>query len=141
MRQPATAEDYLARALRHDRAGREAQAIPDYQHALKLGLNPEDERTALICLASSHRNLRDLDPAQAVINRARRKYRHDPVIEAFAALILLDAGQPRRAIRILGLVLCANAAPGALTGFDTALTRKFRAVTQPPHAVSPDAER
>ncbi len=132
MKQPTTAEEYLARALRHDQAGREAQAVPDYQQALKLGLTADNERTALICLASSHRNLRQFGDAQAVINRARRKYPRDPVIESFTALILLDAGQPRRAIRILGLAFCDNAAPGSLAGFDAALARKFRATTQPP---------
>jgi tetratricopeptide (TPR) repeat protein len=130
MKHPNTASDYLARALRHDRAGREAQAVPDYEKALKLGLNPADERTALICLASSHRNLHQLDQAQTVINRARRKHPHDPVIEAFTALILLDAGHPRRAVRILGLALCNYATPGTLTGFDTALISKFRGTTQ-----------
>jgi tetratricopeptide (TPR) repeat protein len=129
VKNPVLAGEYLARALRHDRAGREAEAVPDYQQALTLGLDDADQRTALICLASSHRNLGEIDQAQAVINRARRKYPRDPVIEAFTALILLDAGQPRRAIRILGLTFCANAAPGALDGFDTALARKFRGAT------------
>jgi hypothetical protein len=133
MKQPTTAQDFLLRALRHDRTGREAQAVPDYQQALKLGLQPADERTALVCLASSHRNLDELAEAQSVINRARRKYPRDPVIEAFTALILLDAGQHRLAVRILGLALCENAAPGALAGFDAALMSKFRGVTQPRH--------
>jgi Flp pilus assembly protein TadD len=138
---PNTAQEYLARALRHDRAGREAQAIPDYQQALKLGLDPADRRTALICLASSHRNVGQLDQAQTVINTARRHYPHDPVIDSFAALILLDAGHPRRAIRILGLALCEHATPDTLTGFDTALTRKFRGVTSHPrHTGQPRPE-
>lgn len=132
MKPPATAGECLARAFRHDHAGREAQAVPEYQRALQLGLDPADERTALICLASSHRNLGQLNQAQAVISRARRKYPRDPAIEAFTALILLDAGQPRRAIRILGLAFCENAAPGAFGGFDAALARKFRSATQRP---------
>ncbi len=130
MKAPTSAQDYLARALRHDKAGREAQAVPDYVQALKLGLDSTDERIALICLASSHRNLGDHDQAQKVISRARRNYPNDPVVEAFAALILLDAGQPQRAVRILGLALCNHARAGALDGFDAALTRKFRSATR-----------
>ncbi len=133
MKQPTSAREFLQRGLRHDRAGREAQAVPDYQQALKLGLEPADERTTLICLASSHRNLGDLAAARTIIKRARRKYPRDPVIEAFTALILLDDGEPRLAVRILGLALCASAAPGELAGFDHALASKFRALTQPPH--------
>jgi Flp pilus assembly protein TadD len=131
MKTPLTAQDYLARALAHDKAGREAKAIPDYEQALKLGLSPADERTALICMASSHRNVGEHRRAQSVIERARRKYPDDPVVDAFAALILLDAGRPQRAVRILGLALCNHAQPGVLDGFDTALTRKFRGATQP----------
>ncbi|HEX8094145.1 tetratricopeptide repeat protein [Jatrophihabitans sp.] len=131
MRAPTSAKDYLGRALRHDKAGREAQAVADYMHALKLGLDGADERIALICLASSHRNLGEHDQALKVISRARRRYPEDPVVEAFAALILLDAGQPNRAVRILGLALCNHARPDALDGFDTVLTRKFRGATRP----------
>jgi len=130
MKEPATAREFLARALAHDKAGREAKAIPDYERALKLGLDSADERTALICLASSHRNVGEHLRAQSIIERARRKFSGDPVVDAFAALILLDAGRPQRAVRILGLALCNHAQPGALDGFDSALTRKFRAATQ-----------
>lgn len=128
---PMTAQNHLARGLAHDKAGREAKAIPEYQRALKLGLKEDDERTALICMASSYRNIGDHEMAQSVIERARRKFRGHPVVDAFAALILLDAGQPKRAVRILGLALCDHVETGALAGFDSALKRKFRAATQP----------
>jgi hypothetical protein len=64
-----------------------------------------------------------------VITRARRKFPHDAVVDGFAALILLDSGQPHRAVRVLSLALCEHVAAGALDGFDTALARKFRGVT------------
>jgi len=131
MTAPKTAKDYLAAALRHDKAGRESRAVPDYRQALKLGLEPADERVARVCLASSYRNLGQLDKALAVISRARRAFPHDAVVESFAALVLLDSGQPRRAVRVLGLALCEHAASGALHGFDSALTRKFRGATAP----------
>src|SRR4051794_41924145 len=105
MKMPVTAQDYLARALAHDKAGREAKAIPDYEQALKLGLNPTDERTALICMAWAHRSVGDHDRAQTVIERARRKYPDDPFVEAFAAPILVDAARPHPPVRTLGLAL------------------------------------
>jgi tetratricopeptide (TPR) repeat protein len=129
MRDQRTAADYLASAFRHDKAGRESKAVPDYRQALKLGLEPADERIALICLASSYRNLGQLDEALAVITKARRAFPHDAVVDSFAALILVDSGHPQRAVRVLGLALCQHAVPGALDGFDAVLARKFRAVT------------
>lgn len=131
MKSPVTAQDFLARGLARDKAGREAEAIPDYDQALKLGLDEDDERTALICMASSYRNVGKHDTAQSIIGRARRKFRGDPVVDAFAALIILDAGSPRQAIKILGLALCEHAKSGALDGFSSALARKFRGVTKP----------
>ena len=129
MSERKTAAQYLASAFAHDKAGRESKAVPDYLQALKLGLEPADQRAALICLASTYRNLGQLDEALAVITKARRKFPHDAVVDGFAALILVDSGQPHRAVRILGLALCEHAAPGALEGFDTALPRKFRAAS------------
>ena len=67
----------------------------------------------------------------AVIARARRAFPHDAAVDGFDALILLDSGQPQRAVRVLGLALCERATPGALGGFDSALTRKFRGATSP----------
>ncbi len=129
MSTPRTAADYLASALRHDKAGRESKAVPHYRQALELGLDSADQRIALICLASSYRNLAQLDEALAVITKARRAFPHDAVVDGFAALILLDAGQPQRAVRVLGLALCEHAVPSALDGFDTVLARKFRGAT------------
>jgi tetratricopeptide (TPR) repeat protein len=131
MDQGKAAAEHLASALRHDKAGRESKAVPDYQQALKLGLEPADERVALISLASSHRNLGQLDEALVMITKARRKFPRDPVVDSFAALILLDSGQPHRAVRVLGLALCEHAVPGSLGGFETALARKFRGATSP----------
>lgn len=129
MREPRTATEHLASAFGHDKAGRESKAVPEYERALKLGLEPADQRIALICLASSYRNLGQLNEALAVISKARRAFVHDAVVDSFAALILVDSGQPQRAVRLLGLALCEHAVPGALDGFDAVLARKFRGVT------------
>lgn len=95
--------------------GSRAKVVSDYQQALKLGLQPADERTALTCLASSHpATLGELVEAQTVIHRARR--------------------QPRLGVRILGLALPENAASNALAGFDAALVRSsgVSPATSPP---------
>ena len=53
----------FARAAAHDRAGREAEAIPEYEEALRLGLPDEVERRALLGLGSSLRNVERYDDA------------------------------------------------------------------------------
>lgn len=125
---PNDASLWLRTALLLDSLDREATAVSYYEHALKLGLSAKDQRTALICLASSHRNLRHTQQALTVMERARRKFPDDPAVESFYALALLDAGQAKKAIRVLGLTL-VSAAPKQLDGFDDALRMKFRGVT------------
>lgn len=127
---PNDAQLWLRTALLLDSLDREATAIPHYEHALKLGLSQEDERTALICLASSHRNLRRPDDALAILRRARRRFPGDAAVESFYALALLDAGDPRGAVRILGMALVAAAGPHGLQGFEQALLTKFRGVAR-----------
>lgn len=126
------ARRHLETALRHDRAGREPEAIPEYQAALQAGLDPSDERVALICLASSFREVGNVDEARTTIDKARRRFRGDAVVDAFAALVLLDAGQGTRAVRLLGLALCEHARRCSLEGFEDALRRKFRGLTRGP---------
>jgi tetratricopeptide (TPR) repeat protein len=127
---PADARLWLRTALLLDSLGREATAVPHYQHALELGLAPDDERTALICLASSHRNLKHPDEALAVLRRARRRFPGDAAVEACYALALLDSEDARGAVRTLGLALVTAAGDTGLGGFEQALLTKFRGVTR-----------
>lgn len=127
---PDDARLWLRTALLLDGLGREATAVPHYEHALKLGLSRDDERTALICLASSHRNLRQPHAALAILRRARRRFPGDAAVESFYALALLDGGDPRGAVRVLGMALVAAAGSDGLRGFDQALLTKFRGVTR-----------
>lgn len=54
---PNDADLWLRTALLLDSVDREAATVSYYRHALDLGISGEQERTALVCLASSHRNL------------------------------------------------------------------------------------
>lgn len=121
-----TAWDHLTQAIIHDRAGRETEAVPYYKQALHLGLDSEHERIALIYLASSYRNIEEYSHAQETIEQARQKFPNDLVVEAFAALILLDAGHAGQAVRTLGLAMCHQAPPEALDGFTDVLIGKFQ---------------
>jgi tetratricopeptide (TPR) repeat protein len=121
---------WLRTALLLDGLGREATAVPHYEHALRLGLAEADERIALIGLASSYRNLRQPEAALRVSTRARKRFPDDPAVAAFHALVLLDSDDPRGAVRVLGLALVAMAGEDGLGGFERALLAKFRGVTR-----------
>jgi hypothetical protein len=101
-----------------------------YRRALRLGLDRESRRAALLCLASSYRVIGQFEPALRTVELARREYRDDPAVDSFHALVLLDGGEPRLALRVLGLALVREANPKAFGGFERALGRKFRGLTR-----------
>ncbi len=120
----------LQEAFRLDARGREAEAIPLYKRALRLGLREEVKKHALIGLASSLRNVGRLPEARRVIERARRTYKGDPAIEAFFALILHDLGEGERALKALGQAYLAHVRDPRLFEYERPLARKFRALGQ-----------
>nr|WP_283163329.1 tetratricopeptide repeat protein [Sporolactobacillus mangiferae] len=122
---PQDSRVQLHYALALDQQGMEVEAIPHYQKALQLGMRTEDVRVALICLASSYRNVGRHDAALETIERAVEKYKNDAVVQCFYSLILLDNGQSARAVGMLGHLLLQEAAPQKFTGFEQALHNKF----------------
>jgi len=123
-------KEYLERAFALDRRGREAEAIVFYTKALALGLEGEDRKDALVCLASSYRNVGEPDRARSVLEKARREFGNDPVVEAFFALVLHDLGEGARALRVLGRAFLDSCADERLEPYRETLRRKFRALTR-----------
>jgi len=63
----ARASAHLALAIFHDNNSREAEAIPHYEAALRLGLDPTPRAEALAWLASSlHKTGRPLEALQRI---------------------------------------------------------------------------
>lgn len=106
------------RAAAHDRAGREAEAIPEYEAALRLGLQEETARRALLGLGSSLRNVGRHHEAVAVLEDACSRFDGDPALRSFRALALASAGSCEHA---LGDVLLLVAERVELGGYDRAL--------------------
>lgn len=127
--EPDNAKLWLQTGLLLDSLGREKSAVRHYEHALSLGLSHCDTRTALVCLASSYRNVGELSRASETLERARRAYPRDAAVEAFCSLVLLDLGEADRALRTLGLTLLEVAPDGSLSGFESALRSKFRGLS------------
>jgi hypothetical protein len=111
-----------------DGFGREAAAIPKYERALRLGLRGTALRNALVCCASSYRNVGKLPKAILMLGRARRHYPQDVVVKMFLALVYHDAGHSARAMRLLGLTCLRELDDKVLSGFRRPLIRKFRAL-------------
>jgi tetratricopeptide (TPR) repeat protein len=94
--QQALAE--LERASAHDRAGREAEAIPCYEEALRLGLDDDRAPEALLGLGSSLRNMGRLEESVEVLADACRRYPEHAALRMFLAISLASAGRDREAL-------------------------------------------
>lgn len=109
-------------ACAHDRAGREEEAIPCYEEALRLGLEDPLRRQALLGLGSSYRNeLRHTD-AIALLGDAAAEYPDDQALQVFLALALWSGGREREAMQALGRVTLDNA---DLRGYGRAAQQYF----------------
>ncbi|MDP1690572.1 MAG: tetratricopeptide repeat protein [Burkholderiaceae bacterium] len=120
------ATEALDRAMQLDRKSKESEAIIHYVTAIKIGLSEADLRDALICLASSLRNVGRTAQAGRTIARARRAFPDDPIVLAVAALIRYDSGDMRGAVRELGLCLLREAPSAKTRGYAEPLGRYFR---------------
>ena len=114
-------EPAFERAATHDRAGREAEAIPEYEEALRLGLPDGVRRRALLGLGSSLRNVGRFDDAVRVLDDACAHFPDDHALRAFRALAVASAGRCEPA---LGDALLLVAEQVELAGYARAL-RKY----------------
>jgi tetratricopeptide (TPR) repeat protein len=89
-------------ACAHDRAGREAEAIPCYEEALSLGLPDPWRQQALLGLGSSYRNVLRHADAIAVLQDATVEYPDDAALTVFLALALWSGGREREAFALIG---------------------------------------
>jgi tetratricopeptide (TPR) repeat protein len=85
-----------------DSTGHSDRAVPLYRQALKLGLQGERRRRAVIQLASSLRNLGR--PSESVellrAEQAAGSDQLDDAVSAFLALALTDTGREREAVSL-----------------------------------------
>lgn len=102
----------LVDAMDHDRAGREAEAIPEYEEAVRLGLPEEDLRNALLGLGSSLRNLERHEEAVRTLGDACARFPDDAALRAFHAFALWSAGRAGDAARELVDALARTRALG-----------------------------
>jgi hypothetical protein len=90
------------RAGSFDSTGDPERAVPLYREALDRGLDGERRRRAVIQLASSLRNLGEVDESVALLTAERdaASDQLDDAVSAFLALALTDAGREREAVSL-----------------------------------------
>ena len=91
------------RAGAFDSTGHPDKAVALYREALDRGLEDPRRRQAIIQLASSLRNLGEVEESVRLLEaeRARISDELDDAVDAFLALALVDAGRERQAASIL----------------------------------------
>jgi cyanophycin synthetase len=131
MRKPER-NDLLNSAFSLDRAGREAEAIPIYRKAIRAGLQGDDLRDAMVCLASSLRSVGKLTEAQRILVAARGRFAGDPVVILFLALVEHDLGHASKAVRQLADLYLSQSSDRRLAKYDRVLRRKFHGARKSP---------
>jgi len=98
-RPAADAVALFERACANDSTGHSDEAAPLYRAALDAGLTGIRRRRALIQLASSLRNLGEIDESVALLSEERERGSDelDDAVTGFLALALADAGRPNEA--------------------------------------------
>ncbi len=84
-----------------DSAGRENEAIPLYRKALEKGLSGDYLPQLYLQLASSLRNVGQLDEAITILQDACQHYPEGPSLKLFLALALESAGRDHDALTTL----------------------------------------
>ncbi len=107
----------------HDSLGLDDDAVPLYREALAAGLNADHAARARIQLASSLRNLGQMDEVLELLS-VPAEGDLEPARKAFLALALHSAGRPDEALReaIEGIVPSLTRYQRSLAGYAAALT-------------------
>jgi tetratricopeptide (TPR) repeat protein len=99
---PGSAVAAFERAGAFDSTGHSDRAVPLYHEALAAGLEGIRRRRAAIQLASSLRNVGQVDESVALLRaeRERGSDELDDAVAAFLALALADSGNEREAVSL-----------------------------------------
>ncbi|MBT5902828.1 MAG: tetratricopeptide repeat protein [Opitutaceae bacterium] len=118
---PHVAEIAYQLAWTFDSLGKEAEALPQYEKAIALGLPPNEQSGALIGLGSTLRNLGELDRAADVLESGILQFPDQPEFEAFLALVRHDQGRKTDALRIAMNTLLETSDDPGITAYQRAL--------------------
>lgn len=98
---PKSAEINYQCAWSFDVLGKEAEAVPYYEKALRLGLNEEDSLGAIIGLGSTYRTLGSYKKSKAVFKSGLVRFPENNALKTFYAMTLYNVGEHVKAMEIL----------------------------------------
>lgn len=120
-REPNAVLFYQA-ASSFDLLGRESEAIPYYEKAIRLGLEEKDLKEAYLGLGSSCRALGEYAKAQKVFEKALSVFEADNALKVFYAMTLFNLKQHEQAMELLLKVVAETSADENVHQYAKAIT-------------------
>lgn len=105
-----------------DALGAEADAIPHYERALELGLEPEERLGAMLGLGSTHRTLGHYDDAVRVLSAAREAFPDARELDVFLAMAHHNRGEHARAMELLLRVIADTSEHSGVRSYQRAIS-------------------
>lgn len=118
---PQHAELHYEVASLHDMQGREAQAIPLYQKAIRLGLGETSLRGAWLGLGSSYRCTGQYTEALAAFDQGLTRFPDATEFRVFRAMTCHNLGHHKEGMETLLAVLAETTADPALVPYRRAM--------------------
>ena len=118
---PNVAEIHYQLAWTLDSAGQPADALPHYEQAVALGLEPNEHANALIGLATTLRTLGETARAADVLRSGQLQFPDNREFDVFLSLALHDLGEHAEALRLALTALCDTTEDPGLTAYQRTL--------------------
>lgn len=84
-----------------DLLGEEAQAVPFYEKAIKIGLSPNELEGALLGLGSTYRTLGEYEKSKSTFLKGIELFPHNKVIQTFYSMTLYNLQEHGKAMELL----------------------------------------
>jgi tetratricopeptide (TPR) repeat protein len=114
---PNVAEINYQLAWTCDVLGRAEEALPYYEKAIALGLQPNELSGALIGLGSTLRNLGQLERSAEVLRSGQVQFPDNAEFAVFLAVTLHQQGRHAEALRLALATLCDTTEDPGLTAY------------------------
>ncbi|MBS4201665.1 tetratricopeptide repeat protein [Bacillus sp. FJAT-49732] len=118
---PNDAEVQYHCAWSFDVLGKEAEAVPYYESALKLGLNDSDAKGAYVGLGSTYRTLGEYEKARKVLEEGITRYPDYLALRVFQAITLYNVKEYEKAMEMILLTLTQTSSDESIQSYRKAI--------------------
>jgi|SRR5690625_2569910 len=84
-----------------DLLGEESKAVPFYEHAIKLGLSPQELEGALLGLGSTYRTLGEYKKSKIIFQKGIESFPNNRAIQTFYSMTLYNLQEHGEAMELL----------------------------------------